>query len=70
MDLQQYIPQIIAGVLILAGGGSLQYQASDDAVQRQTYAAGNGDVITHLIIQVSDLKKEIATLKERHNRPG
>jgi len=70
MDLHQYLPQIIAGVLVLAGGGSLQYQASDDAVQRQTYATGNGETITHLLFEVSKLKNELATLKEKHNRPG
>ncbi len=64
MDIKQYIPQIIASILVLMGGGTLQYQASDDAVQRQSYATQNGEIITHLIIEVSNLKDDIAKLKE------
>lgn len=76
MDLKQYIPQIIASVLVLAGGGtlqlqasSLQSQASDKVAQEQTYATSNGEVLTHLLLEVSKLKDEISALKGSHQEP-
>ena len=68
MDLKQYIPQIIAGILVLLGGGSLQYQASNDAVQQRTYADSNGESVTYLYIEVLKLRNEISQLKENHTQ--
>ncbi len=67
MDIKQYIPQILAAITVLAGGGTLgvnQYNASDKAIEMRGTSVHAATITADLVIELYKLKQRVEELEK------
>lgn len=67
MDLKQYIPQVIAMLAVLAGGGTLgtiQYNASGQADDTRYATVHTATITADLVIELYKLKERVKELED------